>query len=88
MLNSAGYEAYFVGGYVRDFLMGKGYSYDIDITTNALPDDIKRIFSSMRTVDTGIAHGTVKVIVKFPAADIIKGKDDVCLNSPYGAEHG
>lgn len=52
------FEAYFVGGYVRDFLMHKDPK-DIDITTNALPEDIQKIFKSH--VDTGLQHGTVSV---------------------------
>ncbi len=54
-----GYEAYIVGGCVRDALLGKK-PYDYDITTNAPPAEVKRIFD--KTVDTGIAHGTVTVI--------------------------
>lgn len=56
----AGYEAYFVGGCVRDSILEKSYD-DIDITTNALPDDIIRIFD--KTIPTGIKHGTVTVII-------------------------
>jgi len=59
-LNNASYEAYFVGGCVRDMLMGKEPK-DWDITTSATPEQIKRIFK--RTVDTGIKHGTVTVLV-------------------------
>ena len=56
-----GYEAYLVGGSVRDMLMGKK-PHDIDITTNALPADIKRIFEDFTVVETGIRHGTVTVL--------------------------
>lgn len=58
-IEKAGYEAYFVGGSVRDFLMGNEIS-DIDIATSATPQEIKTIFS--RTVDVGIEHGTVVVL--------------------------
>lgn len=61
MLNDAGYSAYFVGGCVRDKMMGKTPS-DIDITTAALPDEVKRLFP--HTIDTGLKHGTVTVIVE------------------------
>ena len=54
-----GYEAYIVGGCVRDALLGR-VPDDYDITTSASPQEIKRIFE--RTVDTGISHGTVTVI--------------------------
>lgn len=56
----AGFEAYFVGGCVRDGVLGKECD-DIDITTNALPDDIMNIFD--HTIPTGIKHGTVTVII-------------------------
>lgn len=58
--NKAGYEAYFVGGCVRDFLLGCEFS-DIDITTNALPKEVKTIFR--KSIDTGIQHGTVTILV-------------------------
>lgn len=59
-LQDEGYEAYAVGGCVRDSLLSKEPN-DWDITTNALPMDIKRLFR--RTVDIGIEHGTVKVML-------------------------
>ncbi len=61
-LNSHGYRADTVGGSVRDFLLSRPCD-DYDVTTNAQPDKIKEIFSTDRTVDTGIKHGTVTVIV-------------------------
>lgn len=60
-LEHAGFEAYAVGGYVRDALLGKEAG-DCDITTNALPEQTKRVFENERTVDTGIKHGTVTLI--------------------------
>ena len=54
-----GYEAVFVGGAVRDFVRHK-VANDIDIATSALPSEVKTIFK--RTVDLGLAHGTVLVI--------------------------
>ncbi len=65
MLNENGYEAYLVGGCVRNYLLGITPN-DYDITTNAKPFDIKRIFKDYKTVDTGIAHGTVTVISDAP----------------------
>lgn len=59
-LNEHGYEAYIVGGCVRDMLLGREPE-DWDITTNALPEQVKAIFK--RTIDTGIQHGTVTVMV-------------------------
>lgn len=58
-LEEHGYEAYFVGGCVRDFLLHRTIS-DMDIATNATPQEIKAIFN--RTVDVGIEHGTVMVL--------------------------
>ena len=58
-----GFEAYFVGGAVRDFIMDKAFQ-DIDITTSAHPEEIKRIFSDCNVIDTGIKHGTVTVMYK------------------------
>ncbi len=58
-INAKGFEAYVVGGAVRDFLLGREIS-DYDITTDALPEQIKDIF--IKTVDTGLKHGTVTVI--------------------------
>lgn len=59
-LNKHGYEAYIVGGCVRDSLLGKQPN-DWDITTSAKPEEVKAIFR--RTIDTGIQHGTVTVLV-------------------------
>lgn len=59
-LNQKKFEAYIVGGCVRDCMLGKNPK-DWDITTNAKPTQIKNIFE--KTVDTGIAHGTVTVIL-------------------------
>lgn len=59
-LTSAGYEAYIVGGCVRDSLLGRRPK-DWDITTSARPQEVKALFE--RTIDTGIAHGTVTVMI-------------------------
>lgn len=58
-IQDAGYEAYFVGGCVRDTLLGIPL-HDVDIASSAYPAEIKQIFN--RTVDTGIEHGTVMVL--------------------------
>ncbi len=60
-LENEGFEAYAVGGCVRDMLMGKEPD-DYDITTNAKPDDIKRCFRDYPTILTGEKHGTVCVV--------------------------
>ncbi|MBR2467346.1 MAG: CCA tRNA nucleotidyltransferase [Clostridia bacterium] len=61
-LEELGHRADIVGGPVRDALLGRT-PYDFDITTSARPDEITAAFSDMRVVETGIAHGTVTVIV-------------------------
>ena len=58
-IEDAGFEAYFVGGCVRDTILGDQI-HDIDIATSAYPSEIKAIFN--RTVDTGIEHGTVMIL--------------------------
>ena len=60
-LESEGRSAHIVGGCVRDFLLSKR-PYDYDITTSALPEEMKRIFSDVKTVETGIKHGTLTVV--------------------------
>lgn len=59
-LQSAGYEAYIVGGCVRDAILGR-VPGDWDITTSAKPEQVKDLFR--RTIDTGIEHGTVTVMM-------------------------
>ena len=58
ILEKEGYEAYAVGGCVRDSMLGRKPK-DWDITTSAQPEEVKRIFR--KTIDTGIQHGTVTV---------------------------
>lgn len=60
-LEKAGYEAYIVGGCVRDSLMGI-QPHDYDITTSALPEETERVFAGMRIIETGLKHGTVTVL--------------------------
>ncbi len=60
-LTSAGYEAYAVGGCVRDHLMGKTPG-DYDVTTSARPEEMLRVFSSDRVIETGLKHGTLTVL--------------------------
>ncbi len=62
-LHSLGYEAFLVGGFVRDIIMNKE-PHDADITTNALPEKVKEAFSDCKVIETGIKHGTVTVLYK------------------------
>lgn len=57
-LVDAGFDSYLVGGAVRDLLLGRAI-HDIDIATEATPNEVKQIFSA--TIDTGIRHGTISV---------------------------
>lgn len=60
-LEQAGFEAYIVGGCVRDALMGV-QPHDFDVATSALPAETKRVFEGCHVIETGIRHGTVTVI--------------------------
>ncbi len=60
-LEAAGFSAYIVGGCVRDMMLCIS-PHDYDITTSALPPDTCRVFSHLRTIKTGLRHGTVTVI--------------------------
>ncbi len=62
MLNLSGYEAYAVGGAVRDMILNRT-SDDWDITTSATPDQTKKVFSEYSLIETGIKHGTVGVVI-------------------------
>ncbi len=69
LLKQSGFEAFLIGGSVRDFIMGLPIG-DIDITTNATPTEIKKVFSDFRVVETGIKHGTVTVLIDNEALEI------------------
>ena len=75
-LQNAGYEAYIVGGCVRDYLRGT-IPQDIDITTNALPEETKAVFTDYRTIDTGIQHGTVTVLIDGQSFEVTTYRVDV-----------
>lgn len=63
MLENSGYEAYAVGGCVRDFLMGRACD-DVDITTSATPQQTEAVFShnDVRFIETGLKHGTITAV--------------------------
>ena len=60
VLEEHGFQAYAVGGCIRDSLLGRT-PHDWDITTSALPEQVKALFK--KTVDTGIQHGTVTILL-------------------------
>lgn len=66
-LEEAGFEAYFVGGAVRDFLL-KNPINDVDIATSATPNEVKKTFP--KTVDIGIDHGTILVLFQNKSYEI------------------
>ena len=70
MLESKGYNAYIVGGCLRDILLGRK-SQDIDITTDALPNEIIDVFKySYKVIETGVKYGTVTVIIEASPIEI------------------
>ena len=62
LLENAGFEAFCVGGAVRDSIMGLNPT-DWDITTSASPEDTVMVFKDYKTVDTGLKHGTLTVVI-------------------------
>ena len=58
--NDSGFEAYLVGGCVRDTLLNL-VPHDWDITTNALPEQVRAVFERFIVIPTGLKHGTVTV---------------------------
>ena len=77
ILESRGFEAFLVGGSVRDYLLGKE-PVDMDICTNALPEQVREVFEwkGHRVIDTGLKYGTVTVLIK---------EDSKEENSPYSS---
>ena len=61
-LKQAGFSSYVVGGCVRDFMLGLA-PHDWDICTSALPDQMREVFNGYHTVETGLKHGTLTVVV-------------------------
>lgn len=78
MLEAGGYLAYFVGGCVRNDLLGAAVS-DMDISTNALPQQVMALAegAGLKTVPTGIEHGTVTVISNGAPHEITTFRADV-----------
>ena len=62
-LEAAGYEAYAVGGCVRDSILGKSPN-DWDICTSALPEEAEKVFCNERIIESGIKHGTITLILE------------------------
>lgn len=74
-LNACGHEAFVVGGCVRDSLLGREPN-DWDVTTSALPDEVKACFSDLRTVETGLQHGTLTLLVEGSPIEVTTFRND------------
>ena len=68
-IEEAGFEAFVVGGAVRDSLLGRP-NHDYDITTSALPEETAEIFKDLHVIKTGIKHGTVTVVMSRTPVEI------------------
>ncbi|PIB26499.1 hypothetical protein BFP76_11345 [Amylibacter kogurei] len=81
LLNDAGYEAYFVGGCVRNALL-KESATDIDISTNAHPETVMKIakHAGMKSIPTGIDHGTVTIVIAGDAYEITTFRKDIATD--------
>ena len=79
-LNANGFEAYFVGGCVRDYYMQRQV-HDVDITTDARPDEVEALFD--KTIDVGKEHGTIIVLIQNIPFEVttyrVDGKHTGCL---------
>ena len=75
MLRDAGYPAYAVGGCVRDALLGIE-PHDWDICTSALPVQMQQVFRGLHTVETGLKHGTLTVVVHHVPYEITTFRGD------------
>ena len=74
-LNLAGYEAYLVGGCVRDLLRGVP-PHDWDICTSARPDQVEACFDGLRAIETGLRHGTVTLLADGEAFEVTTYRTD------------
>lgn len=76
ILEASGFEAYCVGGCVRDSLMGKEPS-DWDICTSCEPENLKDIFSCYKIIETGLKHGTITVVIDSMQIEITTFRKDL-----------
>lgn len=74
-LNQNGYECYIVGGAVRSLLLDLPV-HDYDLTTNALPEQMKEAFASYKTIETGLKHGTLTVLSNHHPVEITTYRKD------------
>lgn len=69
VLESRGFEAYYVGGCVRDWLLGAAPK-DFDVTTNAVPEQVMECFAGYSVIPTGIQHGTVTIVINHISVEV------------------
>lgn len=74
-LARAGHEAFLVGGCVRDAYLGRPAG-DVDIATSALPEEMQAIFSDYKTIPTGLAHGTLTLLIDGQAMEVTTYRTD------------
>lgn len=75
IIEAAGFEVYLVGGSVRDYLLDLEAA-DVDLATNATPEQVKKLFSFTKVIDTGIKHGTVTVMLHHIPMEITTYRTD------------
>ena len=68
MLEAAGYEAYLVGGAVRDYVRDNSPAKDWDITTNALPEQVEEIFTGYHLIETVLSPNRCRKTARWRAA--------------------
>ncbi len=86
ILESNGYECYVVGGAVRSLLLNLPV-HDYDLTTNALPDQMKQVFHAYHTLETGIQHGTLTVIIDHHPVEITTYRKDSAYKDHRHPDH-
>lgn len=70
MQMASGYEAFLVGGAVRDYIRENRKGEDWDITTSALPEEVEQVFEGYHLIETGLKHGTVTVVIDHEPLEI------------------
>ena len=75
LLSDSGFDSYLVGGYIRDSIMNIPTD-DVDITTSALPEEVKDVFAAYTVIETGLKHGTVTVILNKKHIEITTFRSD------------
>ena len=74
-LHNAGYEAYLVGGCVRDKIMEREV-HDFDICTSALPTEVEDVFKEHKIIETGLKHGTVTIVLEKDTYEVTTFRTD------------